>query len=117
MRKINTISTLAITLVASLAFLGSAYAGPFTTEGCRRDPNSWTEMRSNIRFTCFNQVCCLDTSCLGPRPSVRPTIEQRCIPSLPNGNLKLTPSGFNPGHSVGTGGGTVPGGCSGSTAC
>jgi hypothetical protein len=117
MQKISSIATISVALVMSLATLGFAFARPFETEGCRRDPNSWTEMRSNIKYTCFKQVCCLDSSCLGPRPLVRPTIETRCFPSLPNGNLKLTPTGFGHGHGLPTGGGTVPGTCTGSTAC
>jgi hypothetical protein len=117
MQQITSISTLAVTLVMSLACLGSAYAVPFEKEGCRRDPNTWTEMRSDIKYSCFKQVCCLNSTCLGPRPLTFPTIEERCFPTLLNGNLKFTPSGFNPGHRLTPGGGTVSGACSGSTAC
>ena len=117
MQKITTISTVALTVAISLTALGSAFALPFYKESCRRDPNGWTEIRGNVNYACFNQICCLQPNCLGDHPVVRPTIEQRCFPSLPNGNLKFTPSGFNHGHDIDTGGGSVPGGCGGPTAC
>jgi hypothetical protein len=117
MRHITSISTFALTLVISLTALGSVFALPFYKEGCRRDPNAWTEMRSNVNYACFNQICCLDPSCLGDRPIVRPTIEARCFPALPNGNLKFTPSGFGHGHGLTPGGGTVSGACTGSISC